>query len=152
MSLAAFDHVFQDSANQDIGEGLIFKAVPPPVLALLKIASYLDDPVRRAKDLIDFRSLMRQYESDGERIFSDIVFEAELPDVEFAGAFLLGLDVRMIATKTDESLVASFLKQMESSEVSPVQRSYDEDWANRDAKLFQLQIAAFDKGFKRLRV
>jgi predicted nucleotidyltransferase len=149
MSLAGFDHVFQDSAPQDVGDGLIYKVVPPPVLALLKMASYLDDPQRRAKDLLDFRSLLRRYERDSERIFSDEVFQANLPDVEFAGAFLLGLDLQAIATKEDLSLVNSFVGQMmnlKDSVVGPP--SVDDDWATREASRFHMQLSAFSKGFK----
>ena len=97
MSLAGFDHVFRDAAVQDIGNGVIYKVIPPPVLALLKITSYLDDPQRRAKDLLDLRRLMHRYERDSEHVFSDAVFSANLSDIEFVGAFLLGLDIRAIA-------------------------------------------------------
>jgi predicted nucleotidyltransferase len=149
MSLAGFDHVFHDAARQDIGGGLIYGVVPPPVLALLKIASYLDDPQRRAKDLLDFRSLMRRYESDSERIFSDAVFRADLPDVEFASAFLLGLDLRVIATEEDLSLVNSFTDQMMSLADSAVgSASADDEWASRDTSHFQQQLSAFSKGFR----
>jgi len=149
MSLAGFDHIFQDAAPQDVGDGLIYKVVPPPILALLKIASYLDDPRRRAKDLLDFRSIMKRYERDSDRIFSDVVFGADLPDVEFTGAFLLGLDLRAIATEADGSLVELFVTKMKHSEVSigkPL--SADDDWATHDASHFQQQLAAFWKGFK----
>jgi predicted nucleotidyltransferase len=147
MSLAGFDHVFRDSAEQDVGEGLIFKVIPPPVLALLKIAAYLDDSQRRSKDLLDFRSLMKEYERDSQRIFSDEVFHANLPDVEFAGAFLLGLDLKAIATKQDKSLIDSFVGKVgmvESSGADPT----DEDWSTRDASHFQQQLSAFLKGFQ----
>lgn len=148
MSLAGFDHVFQDAVRQDIGFGLRYGVVPPPVLALLKIASYLDDPQRRAKDLLDFRSLMRRYERDSERIFSDAVFQADLPDVEFAGAFLLGLGLRAIATEGDVSLVESFMAKIINSAESTVKPSSDDDWAARDAGYFQQQLLAFSRGFR----
>ena len=67
MNLAAFDHVFRDAPDREIGKGLICKVVPPPVLALLKIAAYLDAPQRRRKDLIDLRRLWQGYERDSER-------------------------------------------------------------------------------------
>ena len=129
MSLAGFDHVFRDSSSQDVGNGLIYKVIPPPVLVLLKIASYLDDPQRRRKDLFDLRGLMQRDERDSERIFSDVVFHADLPDVEFAGALLLGLDLRAIATQRDFSLVNSFLDRMTNLRDSPVNALADEDWA-----------------------
>ena len=150
MSLAGFDHVFQDASPQDIGHGLMYKVIPPSVLALLKIAAYLDNPQRRAKDLIDLRGLMRQYERDTDRIFSDAVFQADLPDIEVAGAFLLGLDLRSIATSADASLVESFVAKMMDSERSPVvPPSADDDWAAHEAGRFQEQLSALWKGFQK---
>jgi predicted nucleotidyltransferase len=109
MRLAGFGHVFRDSVEVELAAGLRFKVVPPPVLALLKMASYLDDPYGRAKDLIDIRRLLRYYERDTDRVFSDEVFAADLPDVEFASAFLLGLDLGIIATADDTQLIERFL-------------------------------------------
>ena len=91
---------------------------------------------------------MGQHERDSERIFSDPVFEAELPDVEFAGAFLLGLDLRAIATEADVPLVEAFVKKMTiSEETTGGPLSIDEDWSARDASYFHQQLSAFWKGF-----
>jgi predicted nucleotidyltransferase len=147
MSLAGFDHVFHDASVEDVGHGLLYKVIPPPVLALLKIAAYLDDSQRRRKDLLDFRSLMKEYERNSERIFSDEVFHANLRDVEFAGAFLLGVDLKAIATKQDASLVDSFLGKV-SVEVPVGSNPGDDDWSTRDASYFQQQVSAFLTGFR----
>ena len=79
---------------------------PPIITALLKIIAYVDDPYRRAKDLQDIRIVLRRYEQESDRLFSDAVFDAELPDFEFANAFLLGLDMRALATGDDARFVA----------------------------------------------
>ena len=152
MRLAGFDHVFRDAASQDVGGGLIYKVVPPPVLALLKIVSYREDPQRRRKDLLDLRSLMQRYGRDTKRIFSDVVFDADLADVEFAGAFLLGLDLRAIATEEDHSTVNSFLDDMTKLQDSAVcPPSADDDWTARDATYFHNQLLSFSKGLKDVR-
>ena len=109
MSLAGFDHVFRNSVTVSLGPELQCKVVPPPVLALLKMASYADDPYGRAKDLVDLRRLLGRYERESDRLFSDVVFEAALPDIEFAGALLLGVDVSAIATSDDKDIFARFL-------------------------------------------
>ena len=67
--------------------GASTRVVPPEVLA------YLDDPHRRAKDLEDIHGLLKSYEGESDRTFSDAVFAAGLPDVEFIPAFPLGTDV-----------------------------------------------------------
>jgi predicted nucleotidyltransferase len=147
MSLAGFDHVFQNAARRDIGGGLIYSVVPPPVLALLKIVSYLDDPQRRAKDLLDFRGLLKHYQRDSERIFSDAVFRADLPDVEFASAFLLGRDLGEIANPEDFPVINIFIRQMANL---PRSASMDDDWHLREVSHFQSQLSAFSKGLERL--
>jgi predicted nucleotidyltransferase len=142
MRLAGFGHVFRDSVEVELAAGLRFKVVPPPVLALLKMASYLDDPYGRAKDLIDIRRLLRYYERDTDRVFSDEVFAADLPDVEFASAFLLGLDLGIIATADDTQLIERFLtKAARSLESAPWF-----DLEGRETAQFHNQISAFRKG------
>lgn len=150
MSLAGFEHVFRRAVVQDVGGGLQVKVVPPAVLALLKMASYLDDPILRAKDLDDVKRLLRWYDHESARIFSDVVLEADLPDVEFASAFLLGLDMSGIAEDSDRRLVESFLALMnEAVAAAHPATSSDADWATREILRFERQLTAFEKAFSR---
>src|ERR1035438_1632659 len=139
MNLAGFDHVFRNSVNVSLGPDLL---VPPPVLALLKMASYADDPYGRAKDLVDLRRLLGRYERESDRLFSDAVFEAALPDIEFAGAFVLGLDVSAIATSDDRDIIARFLTQVQPQ----IDDAPASDLDGQDTAQFQQQIAAFRQG------
>jgi len=54
---------------------------------------------------------LKWYERESDRLFSTAVFKAELSDIEFAGAFLLGVDVRAIAT--DRDIIARSLSQVQ---------------------------------------
>jgi predicted nucleotidyltransferase len=147
MSLAGFDHVFEDAVPRELAAGLIFKVIPPPVLALLKMVSYSDDPHRRAKDLTDLGDLFRSYEQDSERLFSDKVFEAQLADIEFAGAFLLGTDLRAIATMDDLQIVQKFIQRVHPQLDEPIRSlTADDDLRTRETARFQQQIEAFTKG------
>jgi predicted nucleotidyltransferase len=78
---------------------------------LLKIVAFMDDPQRRVKDLDDIRGLLLQYEADSERIFSDVVIDAALPDFGLAPAFLMGLDLVRFARTTMRRLSTRFLKR-----------------------------------------
>ncbi len=70
----------------------------------------MEDRQRRFKDLIDIRNLLLKYEQDNDdRRFSDEVFAANLPDIEFAGAFLLGLDLAALCTQEEMGLVRAFV-------------------------------------------
>jgi predicted nucleotidyltransferase len=109
MSLTGFDYAFEHAVEMEVSPEVRAKVIPPTVLFLLKMVSFLDDPHRRAKDLEDLHGLLRFYERDSERMFSDAVFDAQLSDVEFVPAFLLGADLAALCRLPDRALVDSFL-------------------------------------------
>ncbi len=96
MSLVGFEHVFARSVPFSFAEGAQYRVAPPPVIALLKIVAFMDDPYGRKKDLLHLAELFRRYDAASDRIFSDEVFAAELEDIDYANAFLLGMDVGTI--------------------------------------------------------
>jgi predicted nucleotidyltransferase len=110
MNLAGFDHVFADSIERELAPGLRIKVVPLPVLALLKILAFIDNPHARQKDIEDFIEMLRRYEQDTERRFIDQVFETGV-SFENAGAFLLGIDVASLCTPEEARLVGRFVSQ-----------------------------------------
>lgn len=104
MSLVGFDDVFADAIEVEVAPGLRARVVPLPILVLLKMVSFLDDPAIREQDLQDIGSVMHLYESEGERRFSHEVFAASI-DYDSAGAYLLGLDLARLSSESDEILV-----------------------------------------------
>jgi predicted nucleotidyltransferase len=143
MSLAGFDHVFASAVEVNLTGGLTIHVAPPIVTALLKIIAWVDDPYRRAKDLQDIRIVLRRYEQESDRLFSDAVFDAELPDFEFANAFLLGLDMRALATGDDARFVDQFLGRVLAQDE---EGRFDAE-TDFGLKSFRGQIEAFRKGF-----
>jgi predicted nucleotidyltransferase len=109
MSLTGFEHVFANAFDMPLANGANIRVTPPIVTVLLKIIAYTEDPYRRAKDLDDIRLVLGRYEAESDRLFSDAVFDAELPDFSDANAFLLGLDLRGLATKEDAAYIERFL-------------------------------------------
>jgi predicted nucleotidyltransferase len=116
MSLMGFEHVFSRAIPYDFAADLTFKVIPPVVLALLKIAAFLDDPHRREKDLYDIRDLFHLYEANSDREFSDEVLDANLPDISLAPAFLLGRDLRAICLEEETALVRKFIESVSKVE------------------------------------
>ena len=53
--------------------------------------------------------MLGRYEAESDRLFSDAVFDAQLPDFSEANAFLLGLDLRGLATEDDATYIERFL-------------------------------------------
>ena len=147
MSLAGFEHVFVHAVevhlSGDLSGEITIRVAPPIVTALLKIIAWVDDPYRRAKDLQDIRIVPRRYQQGSDRLFSDAVFDAELPDFEFANAFLLGLDMRSLATGDDARFVEQFLRRLLAQDE---EGRFDHE-SDSGMKSFRGQIHAFAKGF-----
>ena len=141
MNLVGFDHVFAYAVSVEFAKDTMFLVAPPSVVALLKIVAHLDDPHRRAKDLLDLKILLGCYQTNTDRIFCDEVFDAELEDIEYASAFLLGLDIGKFATQEDLAVVRAFTKRYRTAELDHL------DPADDRAELqFQRQIRAFEQG------
>lgn len=147
MSLVGFDHVFSGSAPVRFAEDLELKVIPPVVLMLLKIVAFMDDQNRRAKDLLDIRSLMRRYEADSSRLFSDVVLDAKLADFDLANAFLVGLDLSSLCTDEEKRIVRRFIAALD--ETKPAWMNFVRsglDVGTEEAA--QAQLAAFKNGFE----
>ena len=138
MSLVGFDHVFARAVSVEFAPGVHFEVAPLPVIAILKIVAHLDDPYRRAKDLDDLKVLMKKYEANSDRIFSDEVFAAELEDIDQASAFLLGLDVGRIMAPDELSVVRKFAARYRDDDSGEL-----DDWAQAQ---FQLHLRGFERG------
>jgi predicted nucleotidyltransferase len=137
--------VFARAVEVHLPAGLVIRVTPPIVTTLLKIIAWVDDPYRRAKDLQDLRIVLRRYEQQSDRLFSDAVFDADLPDFEFANAFLLGLDMGALATGDDAGFVKQFLNRLLAQD----EEGRFDDESDFGIRSFRGQLNAFRKGFKR---
>jgi predicted nucleotidyltransferase len=149
MSLVGFDHVFATTQPVQLAPDLTLKVISSTTLMLLKIVAFMDDPQRRVKDLDDIRGLLLQYESDSERIFSDIVIDAALQDFGLAPAFLMGLDLRALCADDEVQIVHTFLEVM--NEANPAWMAFVRargvgDHVEEDARA---QLDTFRRAFDR---
>ena len=78
------------------------------------------------------------------RWYSDAVFDAELPGFEFANAFLLGLDMRALATGDDARYVEQFIGRLLAQD----EEGRFDDESDFGMRSFRGQLNAFRKGFK----
>jgi predicted nucleotidyltransferase len=140
MSLVGFDHAFAGVTSIEFAPTVHFNVAPLAVIALLKIVAHLDDPYRRAKDLIDLKQLMSRYEARGDRVFCDEVFAAELEDIDQASAFLLGLDIGLFATRQERDIMHTFIDRYRDDELIVDDANY------RQEARFQRQLRALKKG------
>ena len=141
MSLVGFEHVFARAIPFTFAEGVQYRVAPSRVIALLKIIAFMDDPHGR-EDLNHLGEMFGYYED--ARIFCDEVYDAELDDIQYANAFLLGMDIGAIAMADELEVVDAFLarKSISGEELDEL----DPDDRRQRAELrFQRQLRAFRK-------
>jgi predicted nucleotidyltransferase len=149
ISLVGFEHVFAQARPFSFGEGVQYRVAPPPVLALLKIIAFMDDRYSRGKDLLDLQALFRSYEKASDRMFDDDVLAADLEDIEYANAYLLGKDVGSLATGEEIGIVGTFLQLELMPDDDMRELSREDNWSEIR---FQRQLRAFQKGLDPQRV
>lgn len=147
MSLVGFDHVFALAEPITFADDLTLRVIPPVVLMLLKIVAFLDDQNRRAKDLVDIRSLILRYGEDTDLLFGDDILDANLADFSLAPAFLLGAHLRNLCAQDEAALVTSFFHALDESKPGWMAfvraRAFGDD-PEKDARA---QLNAFSAGF-----
>ncbi len=149
MSLAGFEHVFQQTAEIEIDSGFSVKAITLPLLFVLKVVAYFDDPIRRSKDLGDIHGLLKSYKFNSDDAFSDSVFDAALADFEFVPAFLLGRDVAAFSGPSDKAMIDRFLGELADTEGQLFSKlvSHEGIWGT-PGKLLIGRRDAFAQGFR----
>ncbi len=150
MSLVGFEHVFTRALPFSFADGVHYRVAPPPVIALLKIIAFMEDQNGRKKDLFDLTELFRRYEAASDRIFSDDVFAAELEEIDYANAFLLGMDVGAIVADEEAGILRAFLQAQGISDEELLELDR-EDMQQREASRFQQHFRAFRKGIEHSR-
>jgi predicted nucleotidyltransferase len=106
MSLVGFEHVFKDSVSRPFADGLNLKVIPLPVLVLLKIVAYLDNPAQRQKDIQDLAAMIKRFDPDDDRRFGNDVLDAGL-EYETTGAYLVGKDLAPLCSPDERQLVTA---------------------------------------------
>jgi predicted nucleotidyltransferase len=149
MSLVGYDHVFRDAVECELGTGVKVRVVTLVTLVLLKVASYMDAPQTREKDLQDLATIMERYEAEGDRRFTDEVLDADV-EYDSTGAFLLGRDLARLCDEQDEvAVVERFLKEVSDSDhptFIKLSRLARRTSANKDELLLR-EIGALTRGF-----
>jgi len=107
MSIEGFQECYQHaiSVKLSLNPGLVVKVVSLAGLALLKLISWNDNPVRRSKDASDLFLIIKSYLDAGnlDRLLDEAIDIFKMRDYELASARFLGRDIGNIsslATKT----------------------------------------------------
>jgi predicted nucleotidyltransferase len=150
MSLVGFEHVFRDSVLHPFGTGLSLRVIPLPVLALLKIVAYQDNPSQRQKDIKDLAAIIKRFDPDDDRRFGDDVIALGL-EYETTGAFLIGKDLALICSPDEHQVVTSFITLLRDTDSLPsllFRRAVESEFDESDRSAADSLIEAFALGFR----
>jgi predicted nucleotidyltransferase len=95
-----------------IDSGLSIRVAPVPVIAVLKMISYLDRPAERERDLHDLAYILENHvPADDDRRFAAEVVDTGIP-WEHASAYLLGHDLRALVNARERGVVDNFVTRV----------------------------------------
>jgi predicted nucleotidyltransferase len=121
MSIVGFQECYQHAISVKLSSNpeLVVKVVSLAGLALLKLISWDDNPVRRNKDAPDLFLIIRYYLDAGnlDRLFNegiDIIDEDDY-DYDLASARLLGRDIGIISAPVTKTKLIDILKREANS-------------------------------------
>ncbi len=100
MSLLGQRLAFEQARDVQVASGLSIRVAPVPVVCVLKMVAYQDQPQARTRDLEDLAHIFHDYvAADDQRRYSDEVPETGI-EFEVVSAFLLGRDIGALAPRS----------------------------------------------------
>ncbi len=109
MSLVGFDLALAHHVPVNLDASTTLDVATVPVIAVLKMAAWLDRPAERDRDLEDLAHVIDDYlEPDDLRRWKDDLINSGL-DYENQSAFALGQDVAAIAKSAHVAVIEAFL-------------------------------------------
>lgn len=111
MNLRAFDLLLQHTRSVELDATHRVEVATLPTIVVLKMASWLDNPNERARDLQDIGFVLSEYRPlDDERRWDDP--QLQNIDVEEQSALVLGRDITLIAQLHHLEIVHEFLERL----------------------------------------
>lgn len=150
MSLLGQRLVFEHSVEVRLTSDLTIRVAPVPVIAVLKMIAYQDQPHARVRDLVDLAHALDEHiEADDMRRFTEDV-SAAVPSFELASAYLLGRDAGAVVNGEERAPVAAFLAKVRDERdphgTQPrMARGAPISWQNDVDELLK-RIDAFERG------
>jgi len=112
MSLLGQRLAFEQACDVRVASDFSIRVAPVPVVCVLKMVAYQDQPQARTRDLEDQAHIFDEYvPADDQRRYSDEVPEAGI-DFEVVSAFLLGRDIGALVNSEERAAVASFIAKV----------------------------------------
>ena len=144
MSLIGIRHALAAPSHQ-FGDGLELAVPTVPVIALLKMVSYLDRPAERERDLVDLAHIFNDYpSSDDDRLYAAEVYEHGL-HLESAPPFVLGREIAAVVDTVEADAVRRFLDRVRNADL--LRFVTLGPWPGSEPERVEARIDAFATGF-----
>lgn len=133
MTIVGFDLAFQHRSEITIGVDTRVSVADLPVVLLLKMVAFSDNPADRIKDLHDILSvLVWNEDAAGVRLYDERFVELDLRPDE-AAAFLIGEEVRAISDATCLGKIEEFFAAADKGHLGllPMRAGLDSDTIDR---------------------
>jgi predicted nucleotidyltransferase len=150
MNLTGMRLALETGNTLEVDAGLSIRVAPVPVIAVLKMISYLDRPAERERDLHDLAYILENHvPPDDDRRFAPEVLDAEV-SYEHASAYLLGRDLRGLVNDRERKAVDDFVARVRderhpSATQARMARLGPSSW-NQDPDELLVRIDAFVEG------
>jgi len=147
MNVSGLAEALECSRDQEVAPDLTLPVVTIPGLVLMKVVAYMDRPEERARDVVDMLYCFERYEATGEssRRFdcTGTQIDGEEITFELAGAFLVGMDVAVLAKPNSLKVLQKFIAGIPDEFARPVSQILSEekryvDTEKRRAMLYRL--------------
>lgn len=150
MSLVGQRLAFEQAREVRVDADLTIRVAPVPVVCVLKVVAYQDQPHARTRDLEDLTHILEDYvTAEHPRRYSDEVTEEGI-EFEFVSAYLLGRDIGGIVNSEERRAIATFMvkvrdendrdaTQARMANVAPL------SW-RRDPETLLARLNAFEEG------
>jgi predicted nucleotidyltransferase len=149
MNLEGFDLAFSEAVPHETTDDYAVLVAPPPVVAVLKMAAYLDRPADRGRDLTDLGHLLDSYiDDESARWFTE---GADAGEYELVPAYVLGLDVARVAKAAHAALVERFLEAVGDPDApvhAEMERRGPARWRT-EKRALERRLDAFTRAWRR---
>lgn len=146
MNTAGLDLAMDLATTVALSNGTALRVAPLPVIALVKMAAFLDRPHDRARDLADIAWIAHVHVPDtDDRRFDPRLAELGISYNEGA-SFALGQDLRAIVGP-HAPVVEQFLRTVEADWLDVMAMRGPVAWA-RDRAIVKRQLRALEAGFE----
>ncbi len=144
MSLVGIRHAFSSPLTQ-LAKGLALCVSTVPVIALLKMVSFLDRPSERERDLTDLAHIMNEYPTaDDDRLFEAGIRERGLT-LETALPFVLGRELAGLVDDIEADAVSRFIERARGPSLPRF--AANGPWSRFDLEQSESRLDALAKGF-----